>query len=101
MLQREIGEALAVNSVNCLHRLLTDHRTLSPLVDLLRTIYAWSPKTVTIVEHEASHNGPTFLCRFLEALHYYSAIFDSLEATLPRVRKLNSCFFISLVPPSL
>lgn len=38
---------------------------------------------MTVVEQEASHNGPYFLGRFLEALHYYSAIFDSLDATFP------------------
>lgn len=42
-----------------------------------------APNIVTIVEQEASHNGPYFLSRFLEALHYYSAIFDSLDATFP------------------
>lgn len=42
-----------------------------------------APNIVTLVEQEASHNGPYFLGRFLEALHYYSAIFDSLDATFP------------------
>uniref|UniRef100_M8BAT7 Uncharacterized protein n=1 Tax=Aegilops tauschii TaxID=37682 RepID=M8BAT7_AEGTA len=42
-----------------------------------------APKIMTLVEQEAGHNGPYFLGRFLEALHYYSAIFDSLDATFP------------------
>ena len=58
-----------------------------------------APNIVTIVEQEASHNGPYFLGRFLEALHYYSAIFDSLDATFPldsahRV-KVEQCIFAS------
>lgn len=36
------------------------------------------------MEQDANHNGPYFLGRFLESLHYYSAVFDSLEAGLGR-----------------
>ena len=35
---------------------------------------------VTVVEQEARHNDPRFLNRFVEALHYYCTMFDSLEA---------------------
>ncbi|KAL8526381.1 hypothetical protein ACS0TY_015554 [Phlomoides rotata] len=38
-----------------------------------------SPKVVTVVEQDLSHAG-TFLGRFVEAIHYYSALFDSLGA---------------------
>ncbi|KAK6920572.1 Transcription factor GRAS [Dillenia turbinata] len=48
------GEVLVVNSILRLHRV------------------------------DSSHNGPFFLGRFMEALHYYSAIFDSLDAMLPK-----------------
>ncbi|CAL5370301.1 unnamed protein product [Camellia sinensis] len=79
MFNRRVGEALAVNSVNCLHRLPPGNC----LGNLLAMIRDQAPNIVTIVEQEASHNGPYFLGRFLEALHYYSAIFDSLDATFP------------------
>ncbi|KAF3435278.1 hypothetical protein FNV43_RR22365 [Rhamnella rubrinervis] len=78
MFQRRVGEALAVNSVNRLHR-VPGHC----LGNLLAMIRDQAPNIVTLVEQEASHNGPYFLGRFLEALHYYSAIFDSLDATFP------------------
>ncbi|KAI3934714.1 hypothetical protein MKW92_015811 [Papaver armeniacum] len=78
MLQRRVGEALAVNSVNRLHRVSGNY-----LGNLLGMIRDQAPNIVTLVEQEASHNGPYFLGRFLEALHYYSAIFDSLHATFP------------------
>ncbi|CAD5178824.1 unnamed protein product [Musa acuminata subsp. malaccensis] len=78
MLHRRVGEALAVNSVNRLHRVPGAH--LGPLLAMIRD---QAPKIFTLVEQEASHNGPYFLGRFLEALHYYSAIFDSLDATFP------------------
>ncbi|KAF0895081.1 hypothetical protein E2562_006788 [Oryza meyeriana var. granulata] len=77
-LQRRVGEALAVNAVNRLHRVPGAH--LPPLLSMIRD---QAPKIMTLVEQEAGHNGPYFLGRFLEALHYYSAIFDSLDATFP------------------
>ncbi|KAL3526200.1 hypothetical protein ACH5RR_014572 [Cinchona calisaya] len=78
MFNRRVGEALAVNSVNRLHWV-----PVNCLGNLLGMIRDQAPNIVTIVEQEASHNGPYFLGRFLEALHYYSAIFDSLDATFP------------------
>ncbi|PSS32788.1 Protein SCARECROW like [Actinidia chinensis var. chinensis] len=36
-----------------------------------------APKVVTVVEQDLSHAG-SFLGRFVEAIHYYSALFDSL-----------------------
>ncbi|OVA09613.1 Transcription factor GRAS [Macleaya cordata] len=78
MFHRRAGEALAVNSVNILHRV-----TGNSLANLLGMIRDQAPVIFTLTEQEASLNGPYFLGRFLEALHYYSAIFDSLDATLP------------------
>ncbi|XP_050234754.1 GRAS family protein RAM1-like [Mercurialis annua] len=78
MFNRRVGEALAVNSVNRLHSVPGNC-----LPNLLAMIRDQAPNIVTLVEKEASHNGPYFLGRFLEALHYYSAIFDSLDATFP------------------
>ncbi|OVA17146.1 Transcription factor GRAS [Macleaya cordata] len=39
-----------------------------------------APKVVTMVEQDLSHAG-SFLGRFVEAIHYYSAMFDSLGAS--------------------
>ncbi|KAJ8771904.1 hypothetical protein K2173_027081 [Erythroxylum novogranatense] len=78
MFNRRVGEALAVNSINRLHQVPGNS-----LGNLLAMIRDQAPNIITLVEQEASHNGPYFLGRFLEALHYYSAIFDSLDATFP------------------
>ncbi|CAM6087646.1 unnamed protein product [Calypogeia fissa] len=71
------GEALAVHWLH--HSLYdvtgSDTRTLQ----LLRSL---SPKVVTIIEQDLSFSG-SFLNRFVEALHYYSALFDSLGASFP------------------
>ncbi|KAM5582878.1 scarecrow-like protein 18 [Rosa sericea] len=74
-------EALAVNCVLYLHRLLTDDaRDLHLFLDKIRGL---NPKIVTVAEREANHNSPMFLNRFVEAVDHYGAVFGSLEATLP------------------
>ncbi|XP_024976284.1 scarecrow-like protein 18 [Cynara cardunculus var. scolymus] len=74
------NEILAVNCVLYLHRLLIDR---DKLCLLLRKIKAMNPRVVTLAEREANHNHPIFLSRFTEAMNYYTAVFESLEATLP------------------
>ncbi|XP_020591296.1 LOW QUALITY PROTEIN: DELLA protein DWARF8-like [Phalaenopsis equestris] len=70
-------EVVAVNSVFELHRLLAKPASLEKV---LATVLAVKPRIVTIVEQEANHNTGTFMERFTEALHFYSTMFDSLEA---------------------
>ncbi|KAK6947208.1 Transcription factor GRAS [Dillenia turbinata] len=76
------GDALFVNSVMHLHKYVKESR--GSLKAVLQAIRKLGPTLLTVVEQDATHNGPFFLGRFLESLHYYSAIFDSLEASLPR-----------------
>ncbi|CAL5335371.1 unnamed protein product [Camellia sinensis] len=76
------GEALFVNSIMHLHTYVKESR--GSLKTILQAIKKLGPTLLTVVEQDANHNGPFFLGRFLESLHYYSAIFDSLEAILPR-----------------
>lgn len=81
MLDLRMGEAVAVNCMLQLHRLLAKgHEKLTSFLTLLESL---TPKVVTLAELEASHNQPHFLDRFAEALSHYSTLFDSLEATLP------------------
>ncbi|CAH9142788.1 unnamed protein product [Cuscuta epithymum] len=44
----------------------------------LRWLTLLRPKLVTVVEQDTSSGGASFLGRFVEALHYYSALFDAL-----------------------
>ncbi|KAF5194201.1 Della protein gai1 [Thalictrum thalictroides] len=76
MLNLRSGEAVAVNSVFELHRLLARPGAIEKVLNSIRRM---KPKIVTIVEQEANHNGSVFLDRFTESLHYYSTLFDSLE----------------------
>lgn len=75
-------EVLVINSILELHCVVKESR--GALNSVLQTLSKLSPKVFILVEQESSHNGPFFLGRFMEALHYYSAIFDSLDAMLPR-----------------
>ncbi|XP_045801905.1 GRAS family protein RAD1-like [Trifolium pratense] len=76
------GELLFVNSILKLHNYVKESRGY--LKAVLQSIKKLSPIAVTVIEQDTNHNGPFFLGRFLESLHYYSAIFDSLEACMPR-----------------
>lgn len=76
------GEVLVVNSIFQLHRVVKESR--GALNSVLQVIHGLSPRVLVLVEQDSSHNGPFFLGRFMEALHYYSAIFDSLDSMLPK-----------------
>ncbi|KAI4377124.1 hypothetical protein MLD38_014808 [Melastoma candidum] len=81
MLRVGKGEAVAINSIMQLHRLLgAEANKAEPIDSVLSWIREMKPTIVTVVEQEANHNQARFLERFTEALHYYSTVFDSLEA---------------------
>ncbi|GJP62128.1 hypothetical protein CLOP_g19221, partial [Closterium sp. NIES-67] len=75
--------------VNCLLRLhqMRDYSTQpgapSQRNFTLQMIRSLNPTIVTLIEQHADHNIPSFLSRFREALHYFSALFESLDASLP------------------
>ncbi|XVF34745.1 hypothetical protein REPUB_Repub18cG0085700 [Reevesia pubescens] len=95
MLQVNPKEAVAINSIMQLHRLLGSEPTRnSPIETVLSWIRSLNPKIMTVVEQEANHNQPSFLDRFTEALYYYSTIFDSLEACTVQPEKALAEIYI-------
>lgn len=76
-LKLEYTDAVAVH---WMHHSLYDVTGSDP--DTLSLIQKLSPTIITVVEQDLRHGG-TFLSRFVEALHYYSALFDSLGASYP------------------
>ncbi|XP_022726848.1 DELLA protein GAIP-like [Durio zibethinus] len=80
-------EVVAVNSVFELHKLLARPGAIDKVLSLVKRM---KPEIVTIVEQEANHNGPIFLDRFTESLHYYSTLFDSLEGSVSSQDKVMS-----------
>nr|GMC51810.1 scarecrow-like protein 21 [Ipomoea batatas] len=88
MLDIRPGEALAVNFPLQLHHTPDESVDVSnPRDGLLRMVKSLSPKVVTLVEQESNTNTAPFFSRFIEALEYYSAMFESLDVVLPRDRK--------------
>lgn len=78
-------EALAVNFAFQLHHMPDESvSTRNPRDRLLRMVKSLNPKVVTVVEQEVNTNTAPFLPRFVEALNYYSAVFESLDTSLPR-----------------
>ncbi|XP_073122113.1 DELLA protein GAI1-like [Henckelia pumila] len=71
------GETVAVNSIFELHQLLARPGAIEKVLKVVKDM---KPEILTIVEQEANHNGPVFLDRFNQSLHYYSTLFDSLES---------------------
>lgn len=82
------GEALAVNFAYQLHHMPDESVSTENHRDrILRMVKSLSPKVVTLVEQESNTNTAPFFQRFLETLDYYTAIFESIDAVLPRDHK--------------
>lgn len=78
-------EAVIVNFAFQLHHMPDESvSTVNQRDQLLRMVKSLNPKLVTVVEQDVNTNTAPFLHRFHEAYSYYSAMFDSLDATLPR-----------------
>ncbi|XVE55224.1 hypothetical protein DITRI_Ditri03aG0142400 [Diplodiscus trichospermus] len=85
MLDCRPGEALIVNFAFQLHHMPDESvSTINQRDQLLRMIKSLNPKLVTVVEQDVNTNTSPFFPRFVEAYSYYSAVYDSLDATLPR-----------------
>ncbi|KAG9454277.1 hypothetical protein H6P81_007181 [Aristolochia fimbriata] len=85
MLDLRPGEALAVNFTLQLHHTPDESVDVNnPRDGLLRMVKSLSPKVTTLVEQESNTNTTPFLTRFNEALEFYSAMFESIDVTLPR-----------------
>ncbi|KAI5063658.1 hypothetical protein GOP47_0022205 [Adiantum capillus-veneris] len=63
--------------------MMEEHPSTSKADRLLSMLRGVLPKVMVLMEGEANINGGDFMERFVEALHYYGAVFDSLESSLP------------------
>ncbi|KAG2303483.1 hypothetical protein Bca4012_062238 [Brassica carinata] len=79
------GETLIVNFAFQLHHMPDESvTTVNQRDELLHMVKSLNPKLVTVVEQDVNTNTSPFFPRFMEAYEYYSAVFDSLDMTLPR-----------------
>lgn len=94
MLKVRSGEALAFVSILNLHVLLAEDdrvdahfgpnkgnkvKDCKQMGQFLAMVRSMSPKLFFLVEQEADHNLDRLVDRFVGGLHYYSAMFDSLD----------------------
>ncbi|KAF3672774.1 Scarecrow-like protein 1 [Capsicum annuum] len=85
MLKCRPGEAVLVNFAFQLHHMPDESvSTVNQRDQLLRMVKSLNPKLVTVVEQDMNTNTAPFLQRFAEVYSYYSAVFESLDATLSR-----------------
>ncbi|KAI3732171.1 hypothetical protein L1987_63370 [Smallanthus sonchifolius] len=79
------GEALAINFPYMLHHMPDESvSTINHRDRLIRLVKRLTPKVVTLLEQESNTNTSCFSKRFEEALDYYTAMFESIDAKLPR-----------------
>ncbi|KAJ6803224.1 scarecrow-like protein 1 isoform X2 [Iris pallida] len=85
MLDCRAGEALVVNFAFQLHHMPDESvSTVNQRDQLLRMVKGLKPKLVTMVEQDVNTNTAPFFPRFIEVYNYYSAVFESLDATMSR-----------------
>lgn len=78
-LRKKRNETIAVNLVFHLNS-FNNNLNMS---DSLKSVNLLNPSIVMLVEQEGSRSPRSFLSRFMESLHYFAAMFDSLDDCLP------------------
>ncbi|KAK1441540.1 hypothetical protein QVD17_07524 [Tagetes erecta] len=78
-IQKRKNETLVINSIFYLNSM----RSFARISDLLKSIRTLNPSNVVLIEQEGGRSPRSFLSRFIEFLHYYAAMFDSLDDFLP------------------
>ncbi|XP_074362251.1 scarecrow-like protein 18 [Apium graveolens] len=77
----ESEEMVAVYAPYILSTLIERPNHLENLMAVFQKI---NPRIMIVTEVEANHNSPVFVNRFVEALFYYGALFDSMEECMDR-----------------
>ncbi|KAE9611401.1 hypothetical protein Lal_00011588 [Lupinus albus] len=79
-LRKKKNETVAVNLVSYLNTL----SCFLKISDTLGFVHSLNPSIAVLVEQEGSRSpNRTFLSRFTDTLHYFAAMFDSLDDCLP------------------
>ncbi|XP_027931449.1 DELLA protein RGL1-like [Vigna unguiculata] len=77
-------EAIAVYSQFALRAKIQQSDQLEIIMRVIRSL---NPNVMVVAEIEANHNSTSFVNRFIEALFFFSAFFDCLEACMKRDEK--------------
>lgn len=78
-IRRKKQETVAVNLVFHLNSMNSSQQ----ISETLKSIHLLNPSVVTLVEQEVKRSSRSFLSRFMESLHHFAAMFDSLDDCLP------------------
>lgn len=82
MLHVKEGESVAVNCIFQLHKILYDPSG-GVIRDFLGLVQSTNPAVLVMAEQEANNNVRSLEARVVNSLRYYSAVFDSLDSSLP------------------
>ncbi|KAI3431939.1 GRAS domain-containing protein [Psidium guajava] len=78
-LRKKKQETVAVNLVFHLNML----SNFTKISETLKSVHSLKPSIVMLMEQEGNRSPRSFLSRFTESLHYFAAMFDSLDDCLP------------------
>ncbi|KAE8709802.1 esterase/lipase/thioesterase family protein [Hibiscus syriacus] len=78
-LRKKKNETVAVNLVFHLNTL----NKSTKVSETLKSVHSLRPSIVVLVEQEGKGSPRSFISRFMESLHYFAAMFDSLDDCLP------------------
>ncbi|KAL5996400.1 hypothetical protein ACLOJK_026478 [Asimina triloba] len=81
MVEVEADEAVAVHAPIVLSTMIVQAECLE---NVMRVVRALKPCVMSVVEVEANHNSSSFVNRFTEALFFFSAWFDCVDACMER-----------------
>ncbi|XP_071708578.1 DELLA protein GAI1-like isoform X2 [Rutidosis leptorrhynchoides] len=81
LLELDQDEALGVYSCNGLWTMIAQQDRLECLMNVIKST---NPRVMVVGETAANLNSPNFVNRFIEALFFYGAFFDSLEDCMGR-----------------
>ncbi|CAK9152823.1 unnamed protein product [Ilex paraguariensis] len=76
LFELDYEEVVVVYSSYLLRTMISWPDRLECLMKVMRNI---NPCVMVVIESEANHNSPSFVKRFIEAVFFYGAFFDSLE----------------------
>jgi len=81
MFELREGEVVGICSHMDMSTMIVRPETLE---NVMRVIWKLKPCVMAVIDVEAKHNSPSFINRFIEALFYFSALFDCMDGAMER-----------------
>ncbi|KAL5541957.1 hypothetical protein UlMin_009667 [Ulmus minor] len=81
LFERDTDEKVVIYASYLLRSMLSQPDQLDTLMLVMRNL---NPCVMVVTEVEGNHNSPVFMTRFIEALFFFGAFFDCVEAFMKR-----------------